>query len=162
MEIQRTLGFIQKCSFSFYKPANQEEIAKFVIETGFTLPSGYLDFLQIHNGALLFQDESGKGNPSWIIFGLDDVTDYHEQYHLTEKMYPIAKYDQTLICVDNQAVIDGREDYLFDRSIYDSPENEGENMHLNFELYLDRLIVSQGDHFWFWNTLNAHNFKSEQ
>ncbi|MNL70493.1 hypothetical protein D3C87_1955040 [compost metagenome] len=75
-------------------------------------------------------------------------------------MYIIAKFDQTLICVDSNYVKHGRKDYLFDQSIYTSSRDNGEPLNLNFELWLDRLLVSQGDHFWLWNSITPENINN--
>ncbi|MNG32433.1 hypothetical protein D3C84_1184450 [compost metagenome] len=73
-------------------------------------------------------------------------------------MYPIAKYDQTVIYVHDAYLKEGRNDYLFDRTVYDSAEHMGTPIHLNFETWFERLIVSQGALFWFWNDHTQASF----
>lgn len=155
---QRELGYLFECSFVFHNACTEERINEFTEETAFEIPQGYREFLLIHDGAILFQDESGQSNPSWIIFGIDDIIDYLNIHPVPKHLYPIAKYDQTVVFVNGDRVSEGREDYLFDRSIYDSIDCEGVDIKLNFELWFERLIVSQGSHFWFWNQLNATNY----
>ncbi|NIK21974.1 SMI1/KNR4 family protein [Paenibacillus lupini] len=158
IKVQRELGYTFECSFVFYHACTEERINEFTEETAFKIPPDYREFLLIHDGAILFQDESGRSNPSWKIFGIDDIIDYMNIHHTPEHLYPIATYGQTVIFVNGDRVNEGREDYLFDRSIYDSIDSEGEDIKLNFELFFERLIVSQGSHFWFWNEINATNY----
>lgn len=149
--IQRTQGYTLNTSCSFSKPASKREIDEFQKETGLILPNSLKLFLSIHNGAELFKDEEEKVEPSWYVLGLDEIEDYLERYPAPSHIYVIAKYDQTLICVNAKRVKEGREDYLLDRSVYDSAEYEGEPINLNFEIWFDRLITAQGAFFWSWN-----------
>jgi len=154
--IQRNLGYQLNCSFSFSRPAEPQEIEDFQTETDFLLPDDYKFFLSLHNGAQLYMDVEGI-EPHWHIFGIDEIQDALEKYPTPDHIYIIAKYDQTLICVNNTYVKEGRRDYLFDQSIYTVSRDNAEPLELNFELWLDRLLVSQGDHFWLWKSITPDN-----
>lgn len=156
----RGLGYSRECKFSFYKAATNKEIEEFETETGTLLPESYKEFLLLHNGARLFEvinDELDQSN--WFVFGHEEISDYRAMEIMPDHMYPIAKYDQTLICVNENRLKEGQEDYLFDRTIYTGADVEGEDIKLNFEIWFERLIIAQGEHFWFWNILNATNYK---
>ncbi|KHL92947.1 hypothetical protein QW71_26530 [Paenibacillus sp. IHB B 3415] len=155
-QIQRNLGYYLKCSFSFSKSANSKEIEDFESETNLKLPEDYKFFLSLHNGMELYKDVE-ESAPHWHIFGIDEILDALEKYPTPEHVYTIAKFDQTLICVNSDYVKDGKKGYLLDQSIYTSSHNDGDPLHLNFELWLDRLLVSQGDHFWLWNSITPEN-----
>lgn len=154
--IQRNLGFYLNCSFSFSKPATAKEIDEFQIETNFFLPEDYKFFLTLHNGAELYKDVEGVES-HWHIFGIDEIQDALEKYPTPEHIYIIAKYDQTLICINNKYVEQGRKDYLFDQSIYTCTQDNAEPIELNFELWFDRLLASQGSHFWLWKSMTPDN-----
>ncbi|MNC40441.1 hypothetical protein D3C76_268380 [compost metagenome] len=158
-QIQRNFGYHLNCSFSFSKPALLKEIEDFEAETNLKLPEDYMFLLSLHNGMELYKDVE-ESAPHWHIFGVDEILDALERYPTPEHMYIIAKFDQTLICVDSNYVKHGRKDYLFDQSIYTSSRDNGEPLNLNFELWLDRLLVSQGDHFWLWNSITPENINN--
>ncbi|GMK40427.1 hypothetical protein PCCS19_34830 [Paenibacillus sp. CCS19] len=151
-EIQRELGYTMTCSFLFYNPATEQLLSEFCNDTGFNLSHGFRKFLMIHDGAILFKDQSNRAEPPWLIFGLDQIVDHLNDFPAPEHMYPIAKYDQTIIYVNDLLLKEGKDNYLYDRTIYDPSDHEGTAIGLNFELWFERLIVSQGAHFWFWNT----------
>ncbi|KAA9005834.1 SMI1/KNR4 family protein [Paenibacillus spiritus] len=154
--IQRSYGFGMECTFTWSKPASIQAINQFEEAYGFVLPEDYKAFLTLHNGAELFQD-IGSDSPHWHIFGLDEIEDALERYPTPAHVYIIAKYDQTLIGVDNTRVKMGAKSYLLDQSTYTSARDDPEPMSLNFELWLDRLIAAQGDHYWFWNHIDPNN-----
>ncbi|NOU75539.1 hypothetical protein GC098_29890 [Paenibacillus sp. LMG 31458] len=158
MYFQRGSGHLMPCSFSFYKPTSEENILTFFEETGFHIPESYKDFLMLNDGAILFNDISEYANGAWAIFGLEDILDYIEQKEASDNLYVIAKYDSTLIYIDSSRVKAGREDYIFVGSAY---VPDAEDIVLNFELWFERLVVSQGSFFWDWNTLNSLNYNCE-
>jgi hypothetical protein len=158
MYFQRGSGHLKPCSFSFYKATSEAHIASFVEETGYYLPESYRDFLMLNDGAILFNDISEHASGGWSIFGLEDILDFIDKKEAPENLYVIAKYDSILIYIDSSRVKEGREDYIFVGSTY---VPDAEDIFLNFELWFERLVVSQGSFFWDWNILNAHNYKSE-
>ncbi|MFB0843107.1 SMI1/KNR4 family protein [Paenibacillus oleatilyticus] len=159
--IQRESGYVIPCTCSLYKAAKPEELYSFVKETGFFLPTSYIDFLKMHDGAILFQDQSEYVDTPWYIFGLEEIMEYSEQNELPPNLYAIAKYDQTVIFIDSSRVKEGREDYLFEGSILNLAD-EFKAIDLNFELWFERLIVSQGAFFWYWNNYSLKNYQPEE
>ncbi|XOK61088.1 SMI1/KNR4 family protein [Paenibacillus elgii] len=157
--VQRELGYVKPCTCAFYKAATPDQIYSFVKETGFFLPKSYIDFLKMHDGAILFQDQSEYADPPWYIFGLEELMEYWEQKELPPNLYAIAKYDQTIIFIDSSRVKEGREDYLFEGATIG---HEYEAINLNFELWFERLIVSQGAYFWYWNNYSLKNYQPEE
>lgn len=156
VRIQRNLGFQLSCTFSFSKPVSLKEIEDFEAETDFKLPDDYKFFLSLHNGMELYKDVE-ESEPHWHIYGVDEILDALEKFPTPENVYVIAKFSETLICVNSDYVKQGRKDYIFDHSIYTSARDIGDPLNLNFELWLDRLLVSQGDHFWLWNGITPEN-----
>lgn len=157
--IQRGYGYLKPCTCALYKGAAPDQIYSLVKETGFFLPTSYIDFLKMHDGAILFQDQSEYVDPPWYIFGLEEIMEYWEQKELPPNLYAIAKYDQTIIFIDSSRVKEGREDYLFEGSTIG---HTYEAINLNFELWFERLIVSQGAYFWYWNNYSLKNFQPEE
>ncbi|WP_025847579.1 SMI1/KNR4 family protein [Paenibacillus ehimensis] len=157
--VQRELGYVKPCTCAFYKAATPDQIYSFVKETSFFLPTSYIDFLKMHDGAILFQDQSEYVNPPWYIFGLEEIMEYSEQNELPPNLYAIAKYDQIIIFIDSSRVKEGREDYLFEGATIG---HEYEAINLNFELWFERLIVCQGAFFWYWNTYSLKDYQPEE
>lgn len=158
--IQRTFGYTLEYTCTFTKPVAGTEIEEFQAETGYLLPEDYMYFLSLHNGAMLFRDIRGE-DPHWNIFAVDEIEDALERYPTPDPIYVIAKFAETLICVNDDYVKQGRKDYLFDQSIYTCTHDNPEPIGLNFELWLDQLIAAQGDCFWSWKHMRPellHDF----
>ncbi|MNB65947.1 hypothetical protein D3C75_124100 [compost metagenome] len=130
----------------FFRPATAHEFKEFEETTGIVLPEDYRFFLTLHNGVELFRDVH-RGNPSWHIFGLDEIEDARGSYPTPDDYYVIAKHDQTLITVNVIYVKEGRNDYLFDSDTY-SCTHIPNPINLNFEVWLERLIAADGKYFW--------------
>ncbi|WP_433619293.1 SMI1/KNR4 family protein [Paenibacillus cellulositrophicus] len=156
--IQRSLGYSTWCHCEFYQPATMNEVDEFQENTGLYIPGDLRDFFMIHNGARLFVNSEVFDDPSWNIFTLEEITGAVEDYAIPSHQYPIAKYDDVLICIDNDCLKLQKGDYLYARSIYTPPDHDGEQLYLSFEIFLDRLIVSQGDHFWDWPKITSEIF----
>lgn len=156
--IQRSLGYSIRCRCEFYKPATLNEIDEFQQNSGFILPSDLQDFFIIHNGARLFINPEVFDDPSWYIFSLEEIENALDDYSLPNNQYPIAKYDDLLICINNDSPKANKKNYLYARSIYTPSDDEGEQLQLSFEIFLDRLIVSQGEIFWDWPKITSEIF----
>lgn len=156
--IQRSLGYSAWCHCEFYQPATMNKIDEFQENTGFYIPGDLRDFFMIHSGARLFVNSEVFDDPSWNIFSLEEIARGIEDYSIPSHQYPMAKYDDVLICIDSDSFKEQKREHLCVRSIYTPPDHDGEMLNLSFELFLDRLIVSQGDHFWDWPKITSEIF----
>lgn len=156
--IQRSLGYSIRSRCEFYKPATLIELDEFQQTSGFAIPSDLQDFLLIHNGAKLFYNPEVYDDPPWYFFSLEEIVSAIKDYSLPDDQYPIAKYDDVLICINNDSLEIKKRNYLYVRSIYTPSDNDGEQLHLSFEIFLDRLIVSHGEHFWDWPKITSEVF----
>lgn len=91
-------------ALTFYKPATIIEIDEFQQNSGFILLSDLQDLFLIHNGARLFINPEVFDDPSWYIFSLEEIVSALNDYSLPNNQYPIAKYDDVLICTDNDSL----------------------------------------------------------
>lgn len=156
--IQRSLGYTIRCRCEFYKPATLIEIDEFQQNTGFIIPNDLQKFFLIHNGAKLFINPEVFDDPSWYIFSLEEIVSALKDYPLPNNQYPIAKYDDVLICINSESLEASKRNYLYVRSIFTPSNHDGEQLQLSFEIFLDRLLVSQGDHFWDWPKITSEIF----
>lgn len=75
-------------SFSFGKPATEQEIEEYESATGIILPPTYRSFLQKYNGAHLFCSRSGSlSDTSWwadsgiLVFGITALIEYRKSVY---------------------------------------------------------------------------------
>ncbi|MCK2000774.1 SMI1/KNR4 family protein [[Brevibacterium] frigoritolerans] len=147
---------------SFNHPATKEQIEEFEKKKGWILPEDYKAFLFIHNGCMLFEhiDEDGDrvGGGLWL-HSLEEIESAYKDMQADEP-------DKPLPFIPIGSVLDGtlaisikklqEPNYLLN---FDIPSEEFfEDIQLNFELFLDRYIMSQGNDFWNWDTYTAENY----
>lgn len=139
---------VYQAVFTFQSPASDSDIEKFTKETGWSIPPGLKKFLLLHNGARLFQHIKYGGG--YELLSLEEIIDNHLDY-MPNHWYPISINNGDYIFIDSNRVKAGNEHYLirFDHDDDVSPEN-GPALKMNFETWLERLIVAQGSEFWNW------------
>jgi hypothetical protein len=151
LTIQQSNGQLIDVNYIWNAPANKEELDNFTKVTGWKLPEGYKEFLNLHNGANLFLDDDCTA--SILLYPLTEIINYYNEYNMyyagayPRNWYMIGMYQGygEYIFIDSDKVNNGQEDYL----VYVQVGNIG-NIPLNFETWLDRLIVCQGERFWLW------------
>lgn len=75
-----------------------------------------------------------------------------------QDFFLIHKYDDVLICIHNDRQAIGKREYLYVRSTYTPSDHVGEHLQLSFEIFLDLLLVSNGELFWDWPKITSEFF----
>jgi hypothetical protein len=151
--IQKNNGTIQKVKCEFNEPTTLENIKSFEEETKWKIPEDLQSFYMSHNGALIFEGEYGGGLE---IYSLENISQNHLP-HMPQKYYPIGYYEGEYLFVDSDKAQKNELRYLlWDDS--SSPVDKWQKLNVNFEIWLDRFIVSQGSYFWEWDKMNLEKF----
>jgi hypothetical protein len=153
--IQNEDGFTAEVEFEWNPPINDEEISKFELETGFTLPDSYKRFLKVSNGATLFKDTK-YGQWGCVLLGLNDmrlVTNEVKDrgYELDNLWVVFATWlgDGDVLVFDLSKYKSGERDYILDGD-QGYQTDEWEYIKDDFAKWVDRLIVAQGAKYWRW------------
>ncbi|SDW33347.1 SMI1 / KNR4 family (SUKH-1) [Marininema mesophilum] len=148
LQIQQEGGYLEEVACGFNDPATMEELIAFQQKTGWTLPKDYEQFLLLHNGAFLFDDLD--------LLSLNKIIEYHTD-DLPKYVMPIAYYLDSRFVIDTQQYTQGNKDYLvwMDSVL---PFEDGTYLNMNFELWLDRLTIAQGEKYWQWKNENPDTF----
>jgi hypothetical protein len=146
--IQNEEGYVEPNKFSFNPPASLSQIKRFKDETGLILPADYQSFLLLHNGARLFVHPYYGGGVE--LLSLEQMLEYRFDY-LPDGCFIIAYlFDGCQVIIDTNRYQEGNKtSYLW---YLDSccPFDDALDLHMNFELWLDRLIIAQGCGYWHW------------
>ncbi|MCZ0874156.1 SMI1/KNR4 family protein [Peribacillus sp. AS_2] len=157
MKIISYEGEVREITCSFNSEAVASEIEKFVNENSIKLPEDYKAFLTLHNGARIYEsiDEDGdKLGDGLEIFSLDKIKEYQEIEYLSEHGIPIAHLlEDCYLILDTDKLKGGDPNYLNIMEFTDLS-----SLNLNFEIFLDRYIISQGEAFWSWPIYTAENY----
>jgi hypothetical protein len=148
--IQQEGGESFEVDFVWNEPASEAEILSLIETTGWMIPKDYQEFLLLHNGASLFKAEMSAMKLHSIKELLTYFEEYEEfyKYAYPKSWYMIGTYHGygEYLFIDSERVKQGNRDYLV---IVE--EGDIQRIPLNFEEWLDRFIVCQGEHFWSWN-----------
>ena len=155
IQIQGEGGYLAKVECTFNPPASDEEIKNFERQTGLILPNDYKEFLKISNGCRLFDDIESGGEIE--LYSLDQIIDLNEHYDEFEGCFAIAYIYQDNIVINSKHYSDAKKNYLFWKGHIDQFE-EAIPLEMNFELWLDRFIISSGAKFWSWSIYTAENY----
>ncbi|UJF32231.1 SMI1/KNR4 family protein [Paenibacillus hexagrammi] len=146
--VQRTNGYLGECRFQFHEPANQIDFNHFEEQTNWCLPSGVRAFYEIHNGASLFMQENAV---QFDILSLNGIVNNYWDF-IPEHWYPVASHcDGDTLLVDSNLVKQGQNNCLIWFECGGTLEH-AIHLPIPFEVWFDRFIISQGDHFWLWGT----------
>lgn len=153
IELQLEEGYITQAKCRFYGPIDQEEIENTEQHLGLQLPEDYRKFLTITNGCSLFDDPEYGGEAQ--IYTLQEAMRYTFGEG-SEGYLKVAWIYQDEIMINLKAYNDGLPNYLY---VKDHIEHyvDAIPLNVNFELWLDRFIVSQGSKFWNWSKYTAEN-----
>jgi hypothetical protein len=143
LSIQEQNGVAIEMEFQFEKPAPEIEIEGFINSTGLWLPEDYKAFLQIHNGATLFQPWYGG---QFELYGLTSIYKQKKQGLFMEFWYPIGYQDGGYLMIDGEKVTQGEQNYLlwWESSIFEDVKS----LNMNFSSWLNQFIIAQGMKFW--------------
>ncbi|MEO2256228.1 SMI1/KNR4 family protein [Paenibacillus amylolyticus] len=125
-----------------FKPGASEDKIKEFSE----LPPDYISFLQLCNGASLFEDPEYGGES--LLYSAQDVIHYNEA---SDNKIAVANILDDRILIDLERWRSQDQDYLL---LCESlnPVEHARRFHSNFETWLDRFLISQGEKFWYWKT----------
>lgn len=145
MTVQLEKGFVYRAVFVFHSPASEQEIDQFEKDMDVRLPADFRDFLLLHNGAQLFTDAYAGGG--YKLLSLERIRERHQKFKdMPKNLLPISRNNGDYFFIDADRVRQGACNYLV-RFDHEDPLC---HVKLNFETWLDRLIVSQGAAFWEW------------
>ncbi len=150
-------GEVYSVSCSFNPPIKSNEIEKFESEHDIKLPEDYKAFLTLHNGARIYEsvDDDGVNIGGGLhLFSLDDIKETQEVEYISEHGIPIAHLlEDCYLILDIEKLKSGDPNYLNILEFTDI-----KTLNLNFEIFLDRYIISQGVPFWSWPIYTAENY----
>jgi hypothetical protein len=137
-------GEVYTVSCSFNPPIKTSEIETFESEHDIKLPEDYKAFLKLHNGARIYESVDDDGVN--IGGGL--------HLYISEHGIPIAHLlEDCYLILDIEKLKSTDPNYLNILEFTDI-----KILNLNFEIFLDRYIISQGVPFWSWPIYTAENY----
>ncbi|MFD0048717.1 SMI1/KNR4 family protein [Actinomycetes bacterium NPDC127524] len=158
MVVSRPEGENGQVVCSFNEPAAMEQIREFEKDTNWILPKDFIEFLLLHNGCTIFDslDEGENIGGGLIIHSLEDIKSTYEDLQTDEAFIPIGSVLDQYLAISIKRLNEQNPNYLLISEI--AGEESFDPIELNFELFLDRYIVSQGDTFWSWPIYTAENY----
>ncbi|MCU6712996.1 SMI1/KNR4 family protein [Paenibacillus sp. J5C_2022] len=152
--VQSEEGSISQVQFRFRPPLTEQDICSFEKDIGYELPFDYRQFLKICNGCDLFSHPEYGGEA--YLFGLRDI---HEQSYEEpgEGFLKLGYFYGDNIVIDLNKVKVGDLNYLLVKDAIDH-FYEARELHMNFELWLDRYIMCGGASFWNWHVYGADRY----
>ncbi|WP_338542385.1 SMI1/KNR4 family protein [Paenibacillus tundrae] len=154
LELQLQEGYLTQATCTFNEPADESDLIEFQRKLGFELPNDYINFLKISNGCSLF-DHPQHGGEAYLYKWQDIQEATYESSN--EGYLKIAYIYQDNIVIDLKKYSEGSNNYLMVKGYIDNFD-ESRPFNMNFELWFDRFIISQGDKFWDWSVYTAENF----
>lgn len=155
IQVQNEQGHLFYANCTFRPPVSDIDLSYFENESGFILPADYKEFLKITNGCRLFDDIQFGGEIE--LYSLEQIIESnfeHQGYDEYEGCYDIAYIYQDNIVINSKLVSQNRGNYLFWKDHIDQFK-EARPLNMNFELWFDRFVVSQGTKFWWWSIHTA-------
>ncbi len=149
-------GNTETVSCSFNSPIPDEKLTLFQKEIGIELPKDYITFLKHHNGAKIFELLLGDTNigGGLQLYSLVEIQSQLQDAYLDKKFVPIGYVSESHLTINIEEIKKGNPNYLF----LGNPAFEFRPLNLNFELFFDRFIISQGSNFWDWPIYTAQNY----
>ncbi|MEK4628572.1 MAG: SMI1/KNR4 family protein [Solibacillus sp.] len=147
IQVQVEGGDVFNATCTFHPPATENEILDFERQTGYRLPADYKNFLKISNGCRLFDHVTYGGEIQ--LYSLQELIDYNQVYDAFEGCFTIASVYQDHIVINSKHVLQNKQYYLYWKGSIESFE-DARPLSINFETWLDRIIVCQGTKFWLW------------
>ncbi len=132
----------------FKKPATEADIVNFEEITGCVLPEDYKKFLLFTNGLIFFRAGDFR------LFGIDEVIEVQRGMDYKNGVYAIGCILEDYIVINSDEVNSGR--YLYYGPAVSSSDFRAFGH--NFEIFLDRLLMSQIEKYWDWFPNEYHDF----
>lgn len=142
---------------TFHTPLTSKEIDSHFLKDTYSLPKDYKHFLTLHNGCGLFETESDL---ILELFPLEEMLEMSEEHHsedglLSEGNYwIIGQIDENWILIDKNQCTDAEDSFKNPYITVVHPSDGLDTavaLNLNFECFLERAIIAQGDYFWQWS-----------
>jgi hypothetical protein len=149
LQLQVEGGYLYFARCVFYDPVLDYDLEQFMQKINVQLPVDYIQFLKNTNGCKLFDDVKFGGEA--VIFSLKVLIKFYDENN--NGYLKIACIYQDNIYIDLKSSINRLPNYIM---IGDHQEYRPLNM--NFELWFDRLVVSQGAKFWEWTWDSAEHY----
>ncbi|MEK5056887.1 hypothetical protein BK126_18850 [Paenibacillus sp. FSL H7-0326] len=144
-------GIEEKYTFKFNIPVSNDIIAsKLLVNLNYQLPLDYEDFLRTTDGCRLF--EHPQDGSEHDIYGLNEVLTQKEIIDSTyekPELLNVAYILQDYIFINLKEVSEGRPTYMYVNDCY-SPIEYMRSLNCDFQTWLDRFIVCQGNKYWNW------------
>ncbi|MCY8025305.1 SMI1/KNR4 family protein [Bacillus sonorensis] len=152
-------GYITEFQVTFSNYGARDEIQSFELIHSISFPKDYKKFLEQHNGARIFDIISDGENigGGLHLFSLEEIEEELEYVELFEGIngIPIGHLlEECHLIIDKDRLKQGDPNYLYlfeDGLDYKS-------LNLNFEIFLDRYIMCQGEAFLEWSYRTAENY----
>lgn len=145
-------GEIQTVGFKFNTALSEEAIQTVALKKKWYFPEDYFAFLLEHNGANLFELYLGDMNigGGLKLYSLEEAQKVQRNLAMNNDYYPIGYVHEEHLMIRNSQK--NNKNYLYFGHLEKRPTN------MNFELFIDRFIVSNGSNFWEWPRLDAENY----
>lgn len=147
-------GHLTKAISTANTPAEEDDIALFERQLGHRLPKDYRSFLLEYNGAHIYQmilDYGVNGGGGLQVFSVQELKENMNYMDVYRGFLPIGNMYDHYLAISLEAVENQNPNYLFRLDNDDGPQA----LNLNFHLFFDRFVVSQGAAFWEWPIYNA-------
>ncbi|MED4083055.1 SMI1/KNR4 family protein [Halalkalibacterium halodurans] len=153
LTIQGTDGYLSNVKCTFKKGLEQEVISEFEKTNDLELPSDLKQFYLLSNGMHLFEEEYAGGIR---IYPLQKLKKFPPEIFDDLNYLPIGDIDNVgYVLIHKGLAKQPFSNYLYflDAALLDPPEK----LNLNFELWLELIILAQGNIFWDWKYYTAEN-----
>ncbi|MCH1625961.1 SMI1/KNR4 family protein [Ferdinandcohnia quinoae] len=156
--IQNTLGYTSRVAFKLNKGIKEATLLNLAKNMDINLPVDYKEFLIEHNGAELFIDQ--KAGTRFRLLSINEIEEYKEMMDYPEGWFPIAiGFEGSILIINSNNFAQNKRanDYIYWLETGESFE-ECTSLNMNFEMWLDFFIVSQGSKFWEWSIYNSEKY----
>ncbi|WP_054403093.1 SMI1/KNR4 family protein [Paenibacillus solani] len=156
--IQGQHGYCEPARFTFAAGAESGDIDDFFHSLKLAVPWDYKQFLLRHDGARLFEHPFYGGGME--LFGLDEIRrhyiDYDYIHMIPDGWYPIGSDNGDMLFIDSNQCHGRASNYLYwtEMLFVDSAIE----IEMNFERWLERLIICNGAHFWEWKRETSESY----
>jgi hypothetical protein len=129
-------------------PATKEQIQRLINHFSSEFPPDYLQYLDCCNGASLFEDLQYGGEN--ILYSVDQVILANDTIEHNGRI-AIANICDDRILIDLNLWKKGEDQYLLLCESTNPVEWSGKFC-CNFETWLERFLLAQGEKYWYWKT----------
>ncbi|MEE6132476.1 MULTISPECIES: SMI1/KNR4 family protein [Bacillaceae] len=140
IEVYKGNGEVDFVTCTFYEGLVEEAIHQFEQKHTYVMPKDYREFLKETNGCRLFEPTIEE--KSIVLYSLEDL-----EGQCSEGCMIIGTLNDKEVLLRRE---EASEHSVIIKSKYE-PVEQAVNLHMTFEQWFDRLIMSQGNLFWTWS-----------